>query len=583
MDVLYFIILPFKIKISMQLTKSAQIVMALFIITGVGYVGAINSAEAIVQKDGIRMAFCTNMAWTFAECNEQYDGFTWTDRFTVLVGASGFNEDSSKIDVIGGGDDDPIHVYSQYSRLSAGDVVFHETGIDTGIFMGNIKMTGQSHDADGDGGNDMMRMTKGNVFCEEDKPSGGMAMFIFGLPFLSDFFSLTQFFLPSADAADYGGTAGGGGGNSSIEKTCTWKAMKTMTQEHLKIVSSYDYAAKVKTEKQSGAITVSFQYQEDPKVKTIAATAHHNWRLGEVNFDKESYYVGEPITFYLRDADLWTMHHGQPAEYDVIRVYSNTDAQGAKAPVQFTMNHDHGSKNQSPDSDAINEHKYHREGSYFHAPPTALTQVDSSNEWKVYMWWEPGGLFEVGQKYALNIMLHDSRTDIMQESVPYSMDISLNGELIDSQTNQFTQSGHIAQKFQIDDRGTVNIRIFDIGFGDGEVTFTFQASPNSGKLFDLEKDEAYEIAWANPRWEGYMHQHFVDYMPGKVYTYGDASKNAYAAKYARETLAVSAGDQVCVEYSDRTLPETLPNGQIGSDSNDEVYYVEKCVDIIPLQ
>ena len=98
-------------------------------------------------------------------------------------------------------------------------------------------------------------------------------MFIFGLPFLSDFFSLTQFFLPSADAADYGGTAGGGGGNSSIEKTCTWKAMKTMTQEHLKIVSSYDYAAKVKTEKQSGAITVSFQYQEDPKVKTIAATA----------------------------------------------------------------------------------------------------------------------------------------------------------------------------------------------------------------------------------------------------------------------------------------------------------------------
>lgn len=552
--------------------------MAFSIIAGIGYVGAIDSAEAVVQKDGIRIAFCQNMAWTFAECIEKYDGYTWTDRFTALIGAPGFNEDSTKIDVIGGGTDDPIYVYSQHSRLSAGDVVFMETGPDTGIFMGNIKMTGQSHDADGDGSNDMMRMNKGNVFCESD--SGGMAMFIFGLPFLSDFFSLTNFFLPNAEAADYGGTAGGGGGNSNIDKTCTWTMM---TKEHLKIVSSYDYAAKVKTEKQSGAVTVSFQYKDDPDVKTISATAYHNWRLGEVHFDKDEYYVGEPITFYIRDADLWTMHHGQPAEYDVIRVYSNTDAQGARAPVQFTMNHDHGSKNQAPDSDTIDEHKYHKEGSYFHAPPTALTQEDTSGQWKVYMWWEPGGLFEVGQKYALNIMLHDSQTDIMQESVPYSIDISLNGQLIDSQANQFTETGHITQKLRVDERGTVNIRIYDIGLGTGETSFTFQASPNSGKLFDLEKDEAYEIAWANPRWEGYMHQHFVDYMPSKVYTIGDASQNAYAAKFARETLAVSAGDQVCVEYSDRTLPEKLPNGQIGSDADDEIYYVEKCVNIIPLQ
>ena len=27
----------------------------------------------------------------------------------------------------------------------------------------------------------------------------------------------------------------------------------------------------------------------------------------------------------------------------------------------------------------------------------------------------------------------------------------------------------------------------------------------------------------------------------------------------------------------------IPKASVGSDSNDEVYYVEKCVDIIPLQ
>ncbi len=231
----------------MQLTKSVQIVMALSIITGIGYVSSIDSAEAIVEQDGYRMAFCTNMAWTFSECEEQYDGYTWTDRFTVLIGANGFNEDSNKIDIIGGQDEFPIHVYSQASRIPAGDVVFMETGLDTGIFMGVIKMTGQSYDADGDGGNDMMRMNQGNIECKDDS-AGGMSMFIFGMPFLSDFFTLTtDYFLPNAWA---GPTRGGT--HPDIDKTCTWNAMASMTQEQYIVTSSYDYAAKIKTEKQQG-------------------------------------------------------------------------------------------------------------------------------------------------------------------------------------------------------------------------------------------------------------------------------------------------------------------------------------------
>ena len=215
----------------MQLTKSVQIVMALSIITGIGYVSSIDSAEAIVEQDGYRMAFCTNMAWTFSECEEQYDGYTWTDRFTVLIGANGFNEDSTKIDIIGGQDEFPIHVYSQASRIPAGDVVFMETGLDTGIFMGVIKMTGQSYDADGDGGNDMMRMNQGNIECK-DHSAGGMSMFIFGMPFLSDFFTLTtDYFLPNAWAG-----ATRGGTHPDIDKTCTWNAMASMTQEQYIVV-----------------------------------------------------------------------------------------------------------------------------------------------------------------------------------------------------------------------------------------------------------------------------------------------------------------------------------------------------------
>ena len=38
----------------MQLAKSVQIVMALSIIAGVGYVSSIDNAEAIVEKDGYR-------------------------------------------------------------------------------------------------------------------------------------------------------------------------------------------------------------------------------------------------------------------------------------------------------------------------------------------------------------------------------------------------------------------------------------------------------------------------------------------------------------------------------------------------
>ena len=573
MDVLSLVILPMMSEISMHLTKSIQIVLALSIITGVGYVSSIDNAEAIVEKDGYRMAFCTNMAWTFAECEEQYDGYTWTDRFTVLIGANGFNEDSKKIDLIGGKNDFPIHVYSQASRIPEGDVVFHETGPDTGIFMGIVKMTGQSYDADGDGGNDMMRMNQGNIECK-DYGAGGMSMFIFGMPFLSDIFALTtNYFLPNAWAGLIT--------HPDVDKTCTWNQMASMTQEKLIITSSYDYAAKIKTEKQKGAVTVSFTYQHDPKDISITATANHSWRLGEVHFDKDAYYVGEPVTFYIRDADLWTMHHGQPAEYDVVEIHSTSDSAGVDSPVHFVMNHDHGDKNLRPDSKELDPHAGHKEGVSFHAPATTLIQTDSSGKWDVYLWWKPGGVFETNTDYALNIMFHDTKSNLMVKNVAYNIEVSQNYNILHhlSATNQFTSSGHVVEKFNIKDMGAVSIKIHGIGLTDAETTFTFPVSQNSGNLFEIVEHRSFSNAWVDPRWEGYMHQHFVDLMPGRIYT-ADADKNADVVKYKREVLSVKAGDQVCVKYLDRTQPAIMPDGSVGKVDSSYVYYIENCVDIL---
>ncbi|MDE0525566.1 MAG: hypothetical protein OXI27_03060, partial [Thaumarchaeota archaeon] len=94
----------------------------------------------IVKKTtGIIMKFCTNEAFTLQDCNERYEGLGWTDRINVLIYAPGWNDDSDKIDVIGT-PENPIKVYTGPQRVT--EVDFSETGFDTGIFMGVIKMTG---------------------------------------------------------------------------------------------------------------------------------------------------------------------------------------------------------------------------------------------------------------------------------------------------------------------------------------------------------------------------------------------------------------------------------------------------------
>lgn len=94
----------------------------------------------VKKATGVIMKFCANETFTLQDCNERYDGIGWTDRINVLIYAPGWNEDSEKIDQIGASSN-PIDVYTDFARVD--NVEFSETGPDTGVFFGVVKLTGQ--------------------------------------------------------------------------------------------------------------------------------------------------------------------------------------------------------------------------------------------------------------------------------------------------------------------------------------------------------------------------------------------------------------------------------------------------------
>ena len=73
-------------------------------------------------------------------------------------------------------------------------------------------------------------------------------------------------------------------------------------------------------------------------------------------------------------------------------------------------------------------------------------------------------------------MFHDDDTDVMQENISYSIDVSQNGKTLShlSATNQYTDSGHAVKSFEFDDRGSVTLRIYDINLDDGELCLNFK-------------------------------------------------------------------------------------------------------------
>ena len=77
--------------------------------------------------------------------------YTWTDRVFVTIVAPDHNKDSALIDEIGGSGK-TLTAQTRDSKLTAYKMV--ETGPDTGIFFGEITLSGFAHDSDGDGTDD---------------------------------------------------------------------------------------------------------------------------------------------------------------------------------------------------------------------------------------------------------------------------------------------------------------------------------------------------------------------------------------------------------------------------------------------
>jgi hypothetical protein len=74
--------------------------------------------------------------------------YTWTDKIFITIVAPDHNFDSNLVDEIGEGSSDPVIVQTRAAKLT--NYKLAETGTDTGIFTGEVILTGFTHDADGD-------------------------------------------------------------------------------------------------------------------------------------------------------------------------------------------------------------------------------------------------------------------------------------------------------------------------------------------------------------------------------------------------------------------------------------------------
>ena len=441
--------------------------------------------SSTLKTPGVIMKFCMNAATTLQDCDEKYDGYTWTDRIYVLIYANGHNYDSEKIDTIGKDQQSgEITVTTRHS--SSNDVVFMETGPDTGVFMGVVKMTGLMSKVVHD---------ENNITV---KPMG-MNM------------------------------------NNFTPGTCTQMQINMGTCSIGIGNSSHDWAVKLKTQLQDGAVTVSWEVNEDV---TVVKSATWSWRLGEIEFDKEQFSVGEEITFKLHDADLWT-HHEDFFNY-YIHAWSDSDSAGIYVPVQFTPNHDHGSSLGGGDIEDVQLSE---------PASSSLIKYTPDGEYKLYFWWQPGGVIGVDKDYNINIMVHDGLTDIMQSKLTYGMEIYLNGELIEKRTEKFAADGHAVEPIRFDQRGTAKIVITDIFDNDISQDFSFQVAPEAIVKQVVGKHSAFAEGNVPEDWKGRIHGHYVDLLKGSfAVTYDDHSFN-------QNTLRVSDGDSIYIEYEDLTLPK----------------------------
>ena len=95
--------------------------------------------------------------------------YSWTDKVFITITAPDHNFDSDLIDEIGDTRDDPVKISTRENSIDYYRLV--ETGTDTGIFTGEVILTGFAHNADGEGLVDApTQLTTSDV--DRDNPAG---------------------------------------------------------------------------------------------------------------------------------------------------------------------------------------------------------------------------------------------------------------------------------------------------------------------------------------------------------------------------------------------------------------------------
>ena len=109
------------------------------------------------QDEDIRLTVFTSNFGATIDLDQKV--YSWTDKVYITIVAPDHNFDNNLIDEIGETDEDPLRVATKGFDLDNYRLV--ETGFDTGIFTGEVILTGFAHDPTGDG-NQVVPRTAGN-------------------------------------------------------------------------------------------------------------------------------------------------------------------------------------------------------------------------------------------------------------------------------------------------------------------------------------------------------------------------------------------------------------------------------------
>ena len=99
------------------------------------------------QDEDIRLTVFTSNFGATIDLDQKV--YSWTDKVYITIVAPDHNFDNNLIDEIGESDEDPLRVATKGYDLDNYRLV--ETGFDTGIFTGEVILTGFAHDATGKG------------------------------------------------------------------------------------------------------------------------------------------------------------------------------------------------------------------------------------------------------------------------------------------------------------------------------------------------------------------------------------------------------------------------------------------------